>query len=129
MLSKKRTNAEREDGCDVRMVHLDRISQARSEAVSEDDLERMAMTYKMLGDPTRLKIVMALRNQEMCVCDLAAFTGLTESAVSHQLRHLRNLALVKKRRERQILYYSLCECHVTELLEISLEHAREEHRG
>ena len=110
------------------MVHLDRISQARSEAISEQDLERMAMTYKMLGDPTRLKIVMALRNQEMCVCDLAAFTGLTESAVSHQLRHLRNLALVKKRRHGQILYYSLSGCHVTELLKTSLDHVREKDR-
>ena len=85
------------------------------------------MIYKILGDPTRLKIFLALRNQEMCVCDLAAFTGLTESAVSHQLRHMRNLALVKKRRQGQILYYSLNDRHVTELLDISLEHAREEH--
>ena len=127
MLNKKRMQNEKEDRCNVRMVHLDRISRAKSEAVPDKELEHLAMTYKILGDPTRLKIVLALRNQEMCVCDLAAFTGLTESAVSHQLRHMRTLALVKKRRERQILYYSLNDRHVTELLEISLEHAREQH--
>ena len=127
MFKKKGLKREGEDRCDVRMVHLDRISKAKSEAVPEDELEHLAMIYKILGDPTRLKIVLALRNQEMCVCDLAAFTGLTESAVSHQLRHMRNLALVKKRREGQILYYSLDDRHVIELLEISLEHAREQY--
>jgi DNA-binding transcriptional ArsR family regulator len=114
-----------EDGCQVRVVHLDRVEQARKNAVSERELERLSLTYKVLGDPNRLKIVMALRNVEMCVCDLAAFTGLSESAVSHQLRRLKDLSLVKKRRAGQIIYYSLDDEHVAALLKVGLEHVRE----
>ncbi len=122
----KKDNLEiNEDVCGVRVIHSERISQAKSEAVPENELERMALIYKMLGDPTRLKILLALRNNEMCVCDLAAFTCLTESAVSHQLRRLRDTALVKKRRDGQVLYYSLDDEHVNSLLNIGLEHVRE----
>jgi len=114
-----------QDGCQIRTVHLERVEQARKDAISERELERLSLTYRVLGDPNRLKIVMALRNVEMCVCDLAAFTGLTESAVSHQLRRLKDLTLVKKRRAGQIIYYSLDDEHVAELLDIGLEHVRE----
>lgn len=111
--------------CDVRIVHLDNVTRARSESIPDRELDRMVQTYKVLGDSTRLKILMALKEREMCVCDLAAFTGLSESAVSHQLRRLRDIYLVKNRRDGQILYYSLDDSHVTELLEIGLAHARE----
>ena len=114
-----------EDGCQIRVVHLEKVEQARKEAISDRDLARLSLTYRVLGDPNRLKIVMVLRNVEMCVCDLAAFTGLSESAVSHQLRRLKDLALVKSRRDGQIIYYSLDDTHVTELLEVGLEHVRE----
>jgi DNA-binding transcriptional ArsR family regulator len=114
-----------EDGCRVRVVHLDRVEQARKKTISENELDRLALTYKVMGDPSRLKIVMALRNVEMCVCDLAAFLGLSESAVSHQLRRLKDLALVKKRRDGQVIYYALDDEHVSELLNIGLEHVRE----
>jgi DNA-binding transcriptional ArsR family regulator len=113
------------DDCQVRVIHLDRVEQARSETVSEKEIERLSAIYKILGDPSRLKIVMALRNVEMCVCDLAAFLGLTESAVSHQLRRFRDLALVKSRREGQVIYYSLDDEHVAELLNVGLEHISE----
>jgi DNA-binding transcriptional ArsR family regulator len=115
----------KDDGCQVRVVHLDRVTRARREAIPDQDLDRLALTYKVLGDPTRLKIVMALWGGEMCVCDLSAFLGLSESAVSHQLRRLKDLALVKKRRDAQVLYYSLDDEHVTGLLNIGLEHVRE----
>ena len=114
-----------EDGCQIRVVHLEKVEQARQEAISDRDLERLSLTYRVLGDPNRLKIVMVLRNVEMCVCDLAAFTGLSESAVSHQLRRLKDLALVKSRREGQIIYYALDDEHVTELLDVGLDHVRE----
>ncbi len=114
-----------EDGCHIRVVHLEKVEQARQEAISDRDLERLSLTYRVLGDPNRLKIVMVLRNVEMCVCDLAAFTGLSESAVSHQLRRLKDLALVKSRREGQIIYYELDDEHVTELLDVGLDHVRE----
>ena len=115
----------KDDGCVVRMVHLDRVARAREEAIPDHDLDRLALTYKVLGDPTRLKIVMALCAGEMCVCDLSAFLGLSESAVSHQLRRLKDLALVKRRRDGQVLYYVLDDDHVTSLLNIGLEHVCE----
>jgi DNA-binding transcriptional ArsR family regulator len=114
-----------EDGCQIRVVHLERVEQARQEAISARELEQLSLTFSVLGDPNRLRIVMALRNVEMCVCDLAAFTGLSESAVSHQLRRLKDLSLVKKRRAGQIIYYSLDDAHVAELLKVGLEHVRE----
>ena len=113
------------DDCRVRVIHLDRVEKARKETVAEKEIERLSSIYKILGDPSRLKIVMALKNVEMCVCDLAAFLGLTESAVSHQLRRFRDLALVKSRRDGQVIYYSLDDEHVTELLDIGLEHVAE----
>jgi len=114
-----------EDGCLVRVVHLDRVEKTRKEMISERELERLSLIYKVLGDPNRLKMVMALRNVEMCVCDLAAFTGLSESAVSHQLRRLKDLALVKSRREGPIIHYALDDEHVSGLLDVGLEHIRE----
>lgn len=114
-----------EDGCQIRMVHLERVEQARENAASEREVERLSLIYKVLGDPNRLKILMALKKVEMCVCDLAAFTGLSESAVSHQLRRLKDLALVRKRRAGQMMYYSLDDDHVARLLSLGLEHVRE----
>ena len=125
MPSKKSRRAEDIEICDVRVIHLERVSRARDEAVSQREAERLALTYKALGDPTRLKMVMALAGGEMCVCDLAAFLGLTESAVSHHLRRLKDLALVKSRRDGQILYYSLDDEHVSKILKVGLEHIRE----
>ncbi len=113
------------DDCQIRVIHLDRIEQARRDTVSEKEIERLSSIYKILGDPSRLKIVMALKNVEMCVCDLAAFLGLTESAVSHQLRRFRDLALVKSPRDGQVIYYSLDDEHVAELLNVGLEHVSE----
>ena len=115
----------KEDACEVRVVHMSRVNRARDEAIPDQEIDRLSQTYKVLGDPTRLKIVMALGGGEMCVCDLAAFLDLTESAVSHQLRRLRDMSLVKKRREGQILFYSLDDDHVADLLNIGLEHVRE----
>ena len=119
MKTKTDANEINDEFCGVRVVHLEKISLAKKGAVPDGDIEKMAITFKLLGDPTRLKILMVLRDNEMCVCDLAAFTGLTESAVSHQLRRLKDFSLVKKRREGQILYYSLNDRHVNELLKIS----------
>ncbi len=125
MASKKQNPKKNEDICGVRVIHPERISQAKEQAISVRYLERMALIFKMLGDTTRLKILTALLASEMCVCDLAAFTGITESAISHQLRRLRDIALVKNRRKGQVLYYSLDDRHISELLEIGLTHAKE----
>ena len=111
--------------CDIRVVHLDRVARAKAEAIAQNDIQRLALTYKIMGDPTRLKIIMALRGGEMCVCDIAAFLGLSESAVSHQLRRLRESSLVRSRRDGQILYYSLDDDHVLDLVTVGLNHIEE----
>ena len=121
----RRNKILKEDGCQVHVVHIKRVERAWKESISNKDLERLSQTYKVLGNNTRLKMVMALQSGEMCVCDLAAFTGLSDSAVSHQLRRLKDLDLVKQRRDGQILYYSLNDDHVAELLRIGLDHVRE----
>lgn len=111
--------------CGIRTVHQDLVRQARDSAPPDDVIQRMAQTFKLLGDPTRLRILMALHEVELCVCDIAAFLCLSESAVSHQLRHLKDLALVKNRRQGQVLYYSLNDDHVTALLDMSRQHIQE----
>jgi DNA-binding transcriptional ArsR family regulator len=114
-----------EDICNVRVIHADKIEQAHRKVIPDEHLDRLALTYRMLGDPTRLKIMMALKQVEMCVCDIAAFLGISESAVSHQLRRLRETAIVRNRREGQVLYYTLNDLHVETLLEVGIEHVRE----
>ena len=114
-----------QDLCECRIIHDDKLNNARKSALPGHTIEELCQTFKALGDVSRLKILWALEQQEMCVCDLAALLGITESAVSHQLRLLRTLRLVKNRREGTILYYRLSDDHVSELVEIALEHVSE----
>jgi DNA-binding transcriptional ArsR family regulator len=125
MVKKKAVAPCLDETCDVRVVHLERVARARAEAIGDKDLERLALTYKIMGDSTRLKIILALCGGEMCVCDIAAYLGLSESAVSHQLRRLRELALVSSRRDGQILYYTLDDAHVLDLVTVGLNHIGE----
>ena len=114
-----------DDICRVRVIHADKVEQALQSVIPDDRLERLSLTYKMLGDPTRLKILLALRQGEMCVCDIAAFLGISESAVSHQLRRLRESAIVSNRRDGQVLYYTLNDTHVDTLLDVGMAHVHE----
>ena len=92
---------------------------------SLDEFEKLSQMFKVLADPSRLRILFALERLEMCVCDLAALLEITESAVSHQLRFLRNVNLVKNRREGTVLYYRLVDDHVKILTDVGLSHIRE----
>ena len=111
--------------CAVRVIHLDRVLRARDQSLPDEKLHRVAGIFKILGDPTRLRIIQALSGGEMCVCDLAALLCTSESAVSHQLRRLRDLSLVKNRRDGQTLYYSLDDEHVSGLLGMAVDHLHE----
>ena len=113
------------DKCDCRIIHEDKVKSARKNLLSPAIAENLCQTFKALGDKTRLKILWALEKQEMCVCDLAAMLDVTESAVSHQLRLLRTLRLVANRREGTILYYSLTDDHVSQLIQVALVHVQE----
>jgi DNA-binding transcriptional ArsR family regulator len=119
------SKVKEENGCLVRFVHMERVRKAKKEAISEREVDRLSLLYKALADPTRLKLAMALKEGEMCVCDMAAFLGTSVSAVSHQMRRLKDLSLVKSRREGQVLYYSLDDQHVADLLQVGLDHINE----
>lgn len=112
--------------CDCRCIHQERVLAAQGHALPPRENEQLAALFKAMGDPNRLRILWALDSEEMCVCDLALLIGVSESAVSHQLRQLRQLQLVTNRREGQVLYYRLNDTHVNSLIHLALEHLREE---
>ena len=112
--------------CESEVIHEEQVSLVRSLMVSEEEYLGLASLYKMFGDPTRIRILHALLQSELCVCDLAALLGLTKSAVSHQLKALRLANLVKFRREGQVIFYSLADEHVKDILNLGFEHIREE---
>jgi ArsR family transcriptional regulator, lead/cadmium/zinc/bismuth-responsive transcriptional repressor len=114
-----------EDRCECRIIHLQAVEEARAASLSVDECEKLSSMFKILADPSRLRILFALERREMCVCDLAALLEITESAVSHQLRFLRSVNLVKNRREGTILYYRLVDDHVKILTDVGLSHIRE----
>ena len=118
-------NSSKEDLCQVRVIHAERLAVARDHALASEEVGRLSTLYKALGDPTRLQLLLGLRDGEMCVCDLAALVGVSESAVSHQLRKLRDWGVVRNRRESQILFYFLDDACIARLLAVGLEHVRE----
>ena len=111
--------------CQTVILHQDRLDRVRSAFPDDPDLERAAELFRLLGDPGRFRIVQALAEEELCVCDLAMFLGSTSSAVSHQLRLLKQARLVKNRRDGKAVYYRLDDGHVTALVTTALDHARE----
>jgi ArsR family transcriptional regulator len=102
------------------------VEAARSTLCSEDELTLIADTFQILASPTRLQIVRALARRELCVGDLAAVVGANPSAVSHHLRQLRQMRLVRYRRDGKLTYYTLDDDHVAKLFELGLVHVREE---
>ena len=114
-----------QDVCEVTALHPAEVAAVRKQMKDERTINDLAESFQMLSDPTRLKIVLALSTRELCVCDLAALIGLSESAVSHQLRLLRSLRVVKYRREGKMAYYSLDDEHVFHLVNEGLRHVEE----
>ncbi|MGE5381358.1 MAG: ArsR/SmtB family transcription factor [Methylocystaceae bacterium] len=113
------------DHCEINCIHQDRVKEARQQMFAEEVACSLSELFRVLGDATRAKMLYALKSQELCVCDLAAVTGSSESSVSHHLRLLRTQNLVRYRREGKVLYYSLADQHVAGLLEQGLEHVLE----
>ena len=113
------------DTCQVTIIDELRIARAKAQMPAETVLAEMAETFKLLGDPTRVKILQALAATELCVCDLAALLEMTSSAISHQLRLLRARNVVRFRKEGKIVYYRLDDSHVQTLVEVGLRHAAE----
>ncbi len=111
--------------CQVRALHEGAVAIAKSSSLPDDEVLELARLFKVLGDPTRTRILRSLRSGELCVCDVSHVLGMSISSVSHQLRVLREHNLVKARREGKIVFYTLADPHVLDLHEIALEHVRE----
>jgi ArsR family transcriptional regulator, lead/cadmium/zinc/bismuth-responsive transcriptional repressor len=106
-------------------AHLDASSARRQLLLPPHAVEALAETFRMLGDPTRVRILDALSGGELCVCDIASLAGISESAVSHQLRLMRGMRLVRPRRAGRQVYYAVDDHHVIELLKQALTHVEE----
>lgn len=117
--------AKQSYSCDCDVIHQDVVSDTQNKMLSEEDYTNLSMLFKLFGDATRVKILHALEQNEMCVCDLAVLLGVTKSAVSHQLKALKLSNLVKSRREGQIIFYSLADEHVKEIIDMGFEHLHE----
>ncbi|HXG88309.1 MAG TPA: metalloregulator ArsR/SmtB family transcription factor [Vicinamibacterales bacterium] len=113
------------DRCDLTHLHPSKVAALRAALVGPDDVTDLAETFRALGDPTRVRMLDALSHGELCVCDLAAIVGLSESAVSHQLRLLRNLRLVRPRRDGRMVFYALDDRHIMTLFRQGLRHIQE----
>ena len=110
--------------CEERIVHLAAVQTARKSLPSAADLARLAAFLAVMADPTRLQIVAALKATELCVCDLSTVIGISESAISHQLRAMRELAIVRPRREGRMVFYSLDDDHVDSIYLQARDHVR-----
>jgi ArsR family transcriptional regulator, lead/cadmium/zinc/bismuth-responsive transcriptional repressor len=108
--------------CDDEVVHLDRVRAARTGMPQPGSIDDLSALFAAMGDPTRLRIVATLARDEMCVCDIAAALGVSTSAVSHQLRVLRERGLVRPRRAGRLVYYALDDDHVRTLYQQALDH-------
>lgn len=111
--------------CDCDVIHEDVLTEVLAKMPEEEPLKNLAELFKVFGDATRVKILWALDAHEMCTCDLAYALNMTQSAISHQLRVLKQAKLVKNRREGKIVYYSLADDHVRTIFDQGMEHVME----
>lgn len=114
--------------CDCKEIHEDIVSEAKNTMPEEEMLYDLAELFKVFGDTTRIKILYALFANEMCVCDIASLLGMTHSAISHQLRVLKQARLVKFRKEGKVVYYSLDDNHVSQIFDCGLHHIQETYK-
>ncbi len=112
--------------CESTEVHEELLAQVRENLPQEEKLYDLSELFKVFGDSTRIRILFVLFEAEVCVCDLAAALGMTQSAVSHQLRILKQSKLVKSRREGKSVIYSLADSHVRTIIDQGMEHVEEE---
>ena len=111
--------------CSCSTIHEDVVEKVRQSIPQEETLYDLAELFKVFGDSTRIKILCVLFETEMCVCDIAALLNMTQSAISHQLRVLKNARLVKYRKEGKVVFYSLDDEHVKQIFDQGLIHIKE----
>lgn len=111
--------------CEVTEVHADLLKKVKETMPPEEELIELAELFKVFGDSTRIRILYVLFEAEVCVCDIADALGMTQSAISHQLKILKQSKLVKSRRDGKSIFYSLADDHVGMIIEKGLEHIEE----
>ncbi len=119
--------AKSEFSCDCNVIHKEAVREVLQNVPKENTFNRLADLYKLIGDTTRCRILFALDEREMCVCDLANVLNMTKSAISHQLAVLRRSRVVRCRKSGKEVYYNLDDEHIVKLFEIGLEHIN--HKG
>ncbi|MGB4590422.1 MAG: metalloregulator ArsR/SmtB family transcription factor [Clostridiaceae bacterium] len=123
------TKANEIDRCDCDVIHDDIVAKVKGNMPEVESLYDLAELFKVFGDSTRVRILWALDSSEMCVCDIAYLLNMTQSAISHQLRVLKQAELVKSRRDGKIVYYSLADDHVRTIFDQGLHHINEKLEG
>jgi ArsR family transcriptional regulator len=121
----KRGDAGKAEGCEVEGIHAEVVQGVRGRLPEPGALTRLADFFKLFGDGTRLSILWALSESEMCVCDLCALLKLKQPTVSHQLRYLKQARVVRSRRDGKVVYYALDDEHIRRLLDAGMEHVDE----
>ena len=111
--------------CGFLHVHEDKVAQVQSLLPDEETLTRLSDLFRVFGDGTRIRILYVLLCSETCVCDIAQLLGMTQPAISHQLRILKQMDLVKARRDGKTIFYSLADDHIVSILSQGMEHIRE----
>lgn len=115
--------------CDCNIVHEESVERARREMPDDSIITNISDFYKIMGDPTRCRIICALKENEMCVCDLCNVLSMSKSSISHQLSKMREYGVVKCRRDGKEVYYSLDDSHVLDILSTTLTHIDHKHKG
>lgn len=111
--------------CSEVFIHKEIVDKTIGEMPELDNIKSLSLFFKAISDETRIRIICALNINELCVCDLTAVLQMTKSAISHQLRTLRNAGIVKNRKVGKVVYYSLVDEHVRQIVETSLDHINE----
>ena len=115
-----------EEVCEANVIHDEAVARVRASIQDEDPIYEVAELFKVFGDSTRARIICALNVSELCVCDLSCLLNMSQSAISHQLRILKQARMVKNRRSGKVVYYSLADEHIKRLFEIAFEHVMED---
>ena len=121
-VSKRQDDIEK---CEFLHVHEDIVSEVKKDMPGKAENAALSELFRVFGDMTRIRILSVVSRHEMCVCDIAALLGMTQSAISHQLRLLKNSKLIKSRRDGKTVFYSLADEHVVSIINCALEHIRE----
>ena len=121
----KGLNSKNPPSCECEEIHSDAVEKRRESMPPEETLYDLADFFKIFGDSTRMSILFAIDGDPLCVCDIAALLGMTKSAVSHQLKILRQSDLVKYRKSGKNVLYTLADDHVRDIIEKALEHVKE----